>query len=1193
MIKLKNKKKLLLVVISCLVVFLFWPSGLLLASPAPASSPAASPAGSPSASPAGGTSPASSDSPADTGSYGGWIAGEALSYMVSAVTFIIQFLIQLMGSLLILLMEVIVWLSVFNKFVDNPYVTEGWIILRDLVNMFFILGLLFIAFVTVLKIEKYPWNKLLARLLIMAILVNFSKTIVGLIIDFFQVLMITFVNAYKDITAGNIWQGLVVTDWFKWNPSAPIGESLGAAAAAVAASAFALLFTIVSCIVILVFAVILAFRIVALWALTVFSPLAFFAWVFQGSGGTVGSLANRWWSQFLNYCMIGPFMAFFLWLSVLSMVKLNYSQMVTADQYDASTRGVKPGTTALPSQASSMDNIIAFMMGIIMLVGGMKFSQEFAVAGSSIAGRAADKIKNTAEGALEKTARGAYGAATFLPRAAGRRARRAAGAYVGGLYQGVREGLSDRLTARKLPGMAGSLAAATTEKGAEQERAMMAGRARAFFGPRKKAKETAQRKTIDETKDMMEEEINWENKDEVNKFVMDAINSGNFIRAKAALEKVHEKKLGENAHVDAFKKRFVGTGKQYTGDDDLAWIEYAGELEKKGKAATGREYSYNKYYVSEGGEVLEKEDFSHEKAIMDGEQKKPSADKTNVMENDESFNFQSAQDYQEKRNRAARLFAYGKDHQSFGNRSTLARQNFARNAQALMSTKEGQQIVQDLINEGIIDEENINDLEMGMLMANAKYEGPEGNGKVVGGTSKENLTKFLNADQKVIVKQLKALSSQTKTGLGRQLVDQNRVSGIGKIDTSSLGNIQTTMGAVKINTSGISDPKLAIQAGKAEKARQEIITDSYVMQEINQLSGEQLMDNKQIEAAIARGLQASGAPATSTDIKKKYHQYKAHKLSQAAVQDKARKFVVKYGTLQEKGANLAKNMESETFDDTIADVSSQVSTISDVGDMGRMAEELKELDDQSTSHYKRVAEDYNLNVDDAVEQDQKKTKTLYDEFKRAKGPDNKRAALEKLLIHVKSTNAKRKNQGGIASSYLSGEFAQDRIRKELGTIKPDVKYDNDVVQNVQKIIDKKKQPGIYNPQVPKNRNELRLEILSALGNQKEVSEIQETLAPEDAQNANLVIEVFENVKNTPDFFKQPKAKRRDIVVTILNKIADEQAQIQSVLAPEDAADVDLVERLRERIKDIPDVYKKDKYQLRQIIENELNKIANE
>ncbi|HBH46986.1 MAG TPA: hypothetical protein DDX47_06550, partial [Candidatus Jacksonbacteria bacterium] len=70
-------------------------------------------------------------------------------------------------------------------------VDKTWQIVRDLSNLFFIIVLMAIAFSTMLKLEAYKWQRLLPKLLMVAILINFSKTIAFMILDIGQVLMMT------------------------------------------------------------------------------------------------------------------------------------------------------------------------------------------------------------------------------------------------------------------------------------------------------------------------------------------------------------------------------------------------------------------------------------------------------------------------------------------------------------------------------------------------------------------------------------------------------------------------------------------------------------------------------------------------------------------------------------------------------------------------------------------------------------------------------------------------------------------------------------------------------------------------------------------------------------------------------------------------------------------------------------------
>jgi hypothetical protein len=563
----KNKK---LILISLLLVF-----GLMLIFSNIALAQTTSPSPSPSPSPA-------SQEEAGLGTK---LLNAAISVMVTIITFVINALSQLAGKLVILLMEVVVWLSMYNRFIDNPYVNEGWVILRDLVNMFFILGLLFIAFVTVLKIEKYQWNKLLARLLIMAILVNFSKTICGLIIDFFQVLMITFVNAYKDITAGNIFKGLAITDWYKININRSGDIAWQAGIASVVASLLALAFTVITLIVMLIFCVILAFRIVALWALVVFSPLAFFAWVFQGQGGPVGSLANKWFSQFFNYCMIGPFLAFFLWLSILTMAKLNLDQMVTADQYDKAKRQQNSATIG---EAGTMDNVITIMMGIIMLVAGLKFSQEFAVAGSGMAGRAADKMKNSAQNTLERGARRSARAVTAPARWAGRAAKKPISA--------VREGAAQKIRQNRVLKV-------LTKSGREDiGKSVKAAIKRPFVGSAEQIKVDDER--ADSFKDA-KQDINWENAesvDDLNKSLMGG--SGNLDKQNRVIDASKASKNREAIY--AGYKAKADQGKLTTSDmvnlekigffdgkDKLYKQKFKEDMEDRVEKSTGRKKAFS------------------------------------------------------------------------------------------------------------------------------------------------------------------------------------------------------------------------------------------------------------------------------------------------------------------------------------------------------------------------------------------------------------------------------------------------------------------------------------------------------------------------------------------------------------------------------------------------------------------------
>ncbi|MFA5188473.1 MAG: hypothetical protein WC460_03870 [Patescibacteria group bacterium] len=449
------------------------------------------------------------------------IVSNAFNSGISIIIFILNAFIKLFGSLLTVVMGVLTWIAQYNKFIDNPYVNEGWVILRDLVNMFFVLGLLFIAFVTVLGIEKQPWNKLLARLLIMAIMVNFSKTICGLIIDFFQVLMLTFVNAFKDITSGNIEKALGMENWFKILPTATgaQGEITGGTdwrqgLTAVAGSLLGLIYVMVAFIVVLIFCVVLAFRMVALWILVVFSPLAFFAWAFEGAAGKVGKFANEWWDQFFNYCVVGPCIAFFLWISLITMAKLNYDQMNTSV-----TAADRAKINADIGAGSSMDQVLSVLIGIIMLVSGLTMCSKYAGAAAGVMTKGANFIKDQTAGRLERAAtrvgRETAGVVGAPFRAAGAMAKlpfKALKPFATGAAEGAKERLQRGPFSRLLTKEG---RAQTAEAMRERGRALVPGVGR--LGIREmRAKQAEDFKKI-------RKDINWENPDQIRKIQEAAI----------------------------------------------------------------------------------------------------------------------------------------------------------------------------------------------------------------------------------------------------------------------------------------------------------------------------------------------------------------------------------------------------------------------------------------------------------------------------------------------------------------------------------------------------------------------------------------------------------------------------------------------------------------------------------------------
>src|SRR3989344_2666981 len=110
-------------------------------------------------------------------------AGWAMNQVADMLASIAQIIIELVGKIFTVLIEILLAVVDYNDFINAPAVIKGWVLVRDVANMAFLIIFIAIAFATILGIEKYEYKQLLPKLLIMAVLVNFSRTICGIIID--------------------------------------------------------------------------------------------------------------------------------------------------------------------------------------------------------------------------------------------------------------------------------------------------------------------------------------------------------------------------------------------------------------------------------------------------------------------------------------------------------------------------------------------------------------------------------------------------------------------------------------------------------------------------------------------------------------------------------------------------------------------------------------------------------------------------------------------------------------------------------------------------------------------------------------------------------------------------------------------------------------------------------------------------
>ncbi|MFH1781034.1 MAG: hypothetical protein ABH835_00220 [Patescibacteria group bacterium] len=282
-------------------------------------------------------------------------------------------ILSLVGMLLSAATTIFGWIidvGNFKQVVDGPVIYEIWKQVRDILNIAFILVLLYSAFCTILQIEKYSYKKLLLNLVIMALLVNFSFPITRFIIDTSNVLMYTIASTLLGANAGNAL-GNISGNSGIWAILTPGGE------APISFLITAIIFGFILAITLLAVGILLVVRMIALALLIIFSPLAFVATILPDAS----NYSTKWWDNLFKYSFFGPIMLFVIYIA-----------SAIAGEMSKST----PDFVAIAQSNTISPQMIGFMayfaMPIVLLWMGMGIAQSMSIAGAGAVMGAAQKF---------------------------------------------------------------------------------------------------------------------------------------------------------------------------------------------------------------------------------------------------------------------------------------------------------------------------------------------------------------------------------------------------------------------------------------------------------------------------------------------------------------------------------------------------------------------------------------------------------------------------------------------------------------------------------------------------------------------------------------------------------------------------------------------------------------------------------
>ncbi len=391
------------------------------------------------------------------------------------ITFLFSVITYFLSKLVILLTSILIVFARYNKFNNAPPVEIGWVVIRDVVNMFFIVILLASAFMTIIgqaESKGLHYTKVLPGIITGAILVNFSRTLMLLAIDASQVVTLTFISAFEGSIAGNIFQALGITRMTQLQSQQATGTGAEAVVSLVNIAiayllAIFLLTTAVA--MILLYVGYFIFRIIGLWILIILSPIAFVAGSMPKVFGSMFThLQKQFDARFTALLTGGPMIAFFLWLSFATIQRQS-----ATDGLSGADMGFDAPADLAPlgfiTQIGTTGDLAGFIVAVVLL--GVGFSVATSTAGSvspilETAGKKLKGYRDTSFGFIRGLpGRGTSAGARYVNQRYGLTnkisqgiARGAAGQQTQGFLQ-TAGGLVGRATSA-VPGVGGGWAAA-------------------------------------------------------------------------------------------------------------------------------------------------------------------------------------------------------------------------------------------------------------------------------------------------------------------------------------------------------------------------------------------------------------------------------------------------------------------------------------------------------------------------------------------------------------------------------------------------------------------------------------------------------------------------------------------------------------------------------------------------------------
>jgi hypothetical protein len=369
-------------------------------------------------------------------------------WLISPIILLVLKFTAFLAALGGLLLNSIVYYTVLQmaeNFIKFPAIDEAWRVIRDIANMGFIFVLLYAAIQKILGIGKGT-NQLIVKMIVAAILVNFSLFFTKAIIDVSNLLALFFYELIAPGAVGN-------PDFFQYGISNAFVEPMGIQTLWKASGDFGNfavmgimggIVQIIAAFMFFAIAIMFIVRYVVLVFVLILSPIMFLSMVLPGLDG----YAKKWWDALLGQSFFAPVYFLLAWVTIFMINRL-VGGMLAARDWSLLQTGIQTanGMDSVNYSQGLAQTFISFAVIIAFMIVSLVIAKSWADrAGSGVS-------------SLTKWAMGAAGGATMG--AAGFAGRRTLGRF----GQVVADNATLKEIGAKRSGMAGAAARLTMAAG--------------------------------------------------------------------------------------------------------------------------------------------------------------------------------------------------------------------------------------------------------------------------------------------------------------------------------------------------------------------------------------------------------------------------------------------------------------------------------------------------------------------------------------------------------------------------------------------------------------------------------------------------------------------------------------------------------------------------------------------------------